>query len=72
MSPRWDQPVTVGSNTYTVASTKDKIFCYRLVKAFLDLKNILETEQDLKENEDYITAQQVLKDAESQLPESAL
>ncbi|KAG7300089.1 hypothetical protein JYU34_015628 [Plutella xylostella] len=44
----------------------------RLVKAFLDLKNILETEQDLKENEDYITAQQVLKDAESQLPESAL
>lgn len=43
----------------------------RLVKAFADLKTTLETEQDLKENEDYITAQQVLKDAEPQLPENA-
>lgn len=44
---------------------------FRLAKAFEDLKNILETEQDLKENEDYIAAEQVLKDAESQLPESS-
>ncbi|XP_026727593.1 tubulin-specific chaperone A isoform X2 [Trichoplusia ni] len=43
----------------------------RLVKAFADLKTTLETEQDLKENEDYIAAQQVLKDAEPQLPENA-
>ncbi|CAK1542401.1 unnamed protein product [Leptosia nina] len=43
----------------------------RLVKAYTDLKTTLETEQDLKESEDYINAQQVLKDAESQLPESA-
>lgn len=42
----------------------------RLVKAFTDLKNTLETEQDLKEHEDYVAAQQILKDAESQLPES--
>ncbi|KAF9424547.1 hypothetical protein HW555_000358, partial [Spodoptera exigua] len=41
----------------------------RLVKAYSDLKNTLETEQDLKEHEDYIAAQQVLKDAESQLPD---
>ncbi|KAJ2938462.1 hypothetical protein O0L34_g15699 [Tuta absoluta] len=41
----------------------------RLVKAFDDLKSILETEKDLKENEDYRTAQTVLKEAEAQLPE---
>lgn len=42
---------------------------FRLVKAYADLKNTLETEQDLKENEDYLTAEKVLKDAESQLPD---
>ncbi|XP_038221317.1 tubulin-specific chaperone A [Zerene cesonia] len=42
----------------------------RLMKAYTDLKSTLETEQDLKENEDYQTAEQVLKDAEGQLPES--
>ncbi|XP_022126383.1 tubulin-specific chaperone A [Pieris rapae] len=41
----------------------------RLVKAFADLQTTLESEADLNENEDYITAQQVLKDAEAQLPE---
>ncbi|XP_049871964.1 tubulin-specific chaperone A [Pectinophora gossypiella] len=44
----------------------------RLIKAFADLKNTLETEKDLAENEDYITAQQVLKDAEAQLPETEI
>ena len=48
------------------------ISCYRLVKAFGDLKTTLETEQDLKENADYIAAEQVLKDAESQLPETTV
>ncbi|KPJ20936.1 Tubulin-specific chaperone A [Papilio machaon] len=43
----------------------------RLLKAHADLKSILESEQDLKENEDYIAAEQVLKEAESHLPESA-
>lgn len=42
----------------------------RLVKAYADLKTTLETEQDLKDKEDYITAQKVLKDAESQLPDT--
>lgn len=41
------------------------------MKAFADLKSTLETEQDLKEHEDYVAAEQVLKDAESQLPEPA-
>lgn len=40
---------------------------YRLAKAFADLKSTLETEQDLKESEDYAAAEQVLKDAECQL-----
>lgn len=40
----------------------------RLVKAFDELKNILETEADLKEAEDYIEAQKVLQEAEAQLP----
>ncbi|CAB3244190.1 unnamed protein product [Arctia plantaginis] len=44
----------------------------RLVKAHTDLKNTLESEQDLAENEDYIAAQQALKDAEPQLPEASL
>ncbi|CAG9566390.1 unnamed protein product [Danaus chrysippus] len=39
----------------------------RLAKAFADLKSTLETEQDLKESEDYAAAEQVLKDAECQL-----
>ncbi|XP_050669646.1 tubulin-specific chaperone A [Leptidea sinapis] len=43
----------------------------RLVKAYSDLKVTLETEQDLKENEDYITAIEILKEAENQLPELA-
>lgn len=40
----------------------------RLVKAFEELKNILDTEQDLKEVEDYIEAEKVLQEAEPQLP----
>ncbi|KZC05395.1 PREDICTED: tubulin-specific chaperone A [Dufourea novaeangliae] len=40
----------------------------RLVKAFEELKKILETEQDLKEIEDYIEAEKVLQEAETQLP----
>lgn len=46
--------------------------CYRLVKAFNDLKSTLETEQDLKEHADYIAAEQVLKDAEIQLPDTTV
>ncbi|CAH2258718.1 tubulin-specific chaperone A [Pararge aegeria] len=42
----------------------------RLAKAFTDLKNTLDTEQDLKEHEDYQAAEQALKDAECQLPKS--
>ncbi|KAL6258598.1 tubulin-specific chaperone A isoform X2 [Pogonomyrmex barbatus] len=40
----------------------------RLVKAFEELKKILDTEQDLKEVEDYIEAEKVLQEAEAQLP----
>lgn len=40
----------------------------RLVKAFEELKKILDTEQDLKEVEDYIEAEKVLREAETQLP----
>lgn len=40
----------------------------RLAKAFTELKQILETEQDLKEVEDYIEAEKVLHEAEEQLP----
>ncbi|XP_003707241.1 tubulin-specific chaperone A [Megachile rotundata] len=40
----------------------------RLVKAFEELKKILDTEQDLKEVEDYIEAEKVLREAEAQLP----
>ncbi|XP_076249365.1 tubulin-specific chaperone A-like isoform X2 [Calliopsis andreniformis] len=40
----------------------------RLIKAFEELKKILDTEQDLKELEDYIEAEKVLQEAENQLP----
>ncbi|KAF3424023.1 hypothetical protein E2986_13700 [Frieseomelitta varia] len=40
----------------------------RLVKAFEELKKILDTEQDLKEVEVYIEAEKVLQEAETQLP----
>lgn len=40
----------------------------RLVKAFEELKSILDSEQDLKEIEDYIEAEKVLQEAEAQLP----
>ncbi|XP_011883117.1 PREDICTED: tubulin-specific chaperone A [Vollenhovia emeryi] len=40
----------------------------RLVKAFEELKKILDTEQDLKEVEGYIEAEKVLQEAEEQLP----
>ncbi|GAB1865092.1 Tubulin-specific chaperone A [Camponotus japonicus] len=40
----------------------------RLVKAFEQLKSFLDTEQDLKEVEDYIEAGKVLQEAEAQLP----
>ncbi|XP_034176639.2 tubulin-specific chaperone A [Osmia lignaria lignaria] len=40
----------------------------RLGKAFEELKKILDTEQDLKEIEDYIEAEKILKEAEAQLP----
>jgi tubulin-specific chaperone A len=40
----------------------------RLVKAFEELKKILDTEQDLKEIEDYIEAEKILQEAEEQLP----
>lgn len=40
----------------------------RLAKAFDELKKILETEQDLKEIEEYIEAGKILQEAEVQLP----
>ncbi|KAG6801712.1 tubulin-specific chaperone A [Apis cerana] len=40
----------------------------RLAKAFEELKKILDTEQDLKEIEDYIEAEKILQEAEAQLP----
>lgn len=39
------------------------------MKAHGELKSILDSEQDLKETEDYITALQVLVDAEKELPD---
>nr|CAI5863679.1 unnamed protein product [Callosobruchus analis] len=42
----------------------------RLVVAYEELKNILETEQDLKDTEDYMAAQKVLEEAKSQLPKA--
>jgi len=40
----------------------------RLIKAFEELKKILDTEQDLKEIGEYIEAEKVLQEAEAQLP----
>ncbi|KAH0539939.1 tubulin-specific chaperone A-like [Cotesia glomerata] len=40
----------------------------RLVKAYEELKNILDSEQDLKETETYIEAEKIIADAKSQLP----
>lgn len=40
----------------------------RLVKAYEELKNILDSEQDLKETETYIEAEKTIADAKSQLP----
>ncbi|XP_012339990.1 tubulin-specific chaperone A isoform X3 [Apis florea] len=40
----------------------------RLAKAFEELKKILDTEQDLKEIEDYIEAEKILQEAQAQLP----
>ncbi|KAG7205073.1 hypothetical protein KM043_005451 [Ampulex compressa] len=42
----------------------------RLIKAFKELKQILESEEDMKEIEDYIEAQKVLQEAEVQLPKA--
>ena len=43
----------------------------RLAKAFEDLKKVLASEHDLKENESYIDAEKILKEAESELPNEA-
>lgn len=40
----------------------------RLVKAYEELKKILETEEDLKETETFLEAQKVLEDSSIQLP----
>lgn len=40
----------------------------RLAVAFEDLNKILESEQDLKDTEDYVTAAKVLVEAKLQLP----
>ncbi|KAH1015666.1 hypothetical protein HUJ04_007016 [Dendroctonus ponderosae] len=40
----------------------------RLFKAFEELRGILETEQDLKETEEFAAAQKVLEEAKQQLP----
>lgn len=40
----------------------------RLVKAFDDLKSILESEAELKETEEYIAAHNILEEAKAQLP----
>lgn len=42
----------------------------RLVKAFDDLKILLETEAALSESEEYIAAMKVLEEAKAQLPTS--
>lgn len=44
----------------------------RLLKAYQDLKNILDSESELKELEEYKAAAQVLEEAAPQLPESSL
>lgn len=40
----------------------------RLSKAFEELKNILDSEVDLKDLEDYLTAVKVLEEAKAELP----
>lgn len=42
----------------------------RLLVAYDDLKNILDTEKDLEQSEDYITAKKILDEAKLQLPKS--
>ncbi|XP_060522001.1 tubulin-specific chaperone A [Cylas formicarius] len=42
----------------------------RLAKAYIELDGILNSEQDLKETEEYLTAQVVLEEAKLQLPSS--
>lgn len=44
----------------------------RLVKAYEDLKTTIENEPDLKEHQDVVAAQEMLKSAEEHLPESAI
>ncbi|XP_026276985.1 tubulin-specific chaperone A [Frankliniella occidentalis] len=44
----------------------------RLLKAYQDLKNILETESELKGLEEFKAAEKVLEEAAPQLPESSL
>lgn len=39
----------------------------RLDKAYKELKNVLESEAELKENEVYIEAEKILKDSEAHL-----
>lgn len=41
----------------------------RLIKAFEELKNILNNEKDLEETEEYVASMTVLKEAELQLPQ---
>ena len=43
----------------------------RLLKAYQDLKSILETESELKELEEYKAAEKVLEEAAPQLPDSS-
>jgi len=43
----------------------------RLQKACEDLRSVLETEQELSEAEEYVSAKSALADAAPQLPESA-
>ncbi|KAJ8876911.1 hypothetical protein PR048_021360 [Dryococelus australis] len=43
----------------------------RLAKAFEELKKIVEEETDMTETGEYQTAQKVLEDAKSELPDSA-
>ena len=40
----------------------------RLIKAYEELKHILETEEDLKELEEYMLALKVMEEAKLQLP----
>jgi len=41
----------------------------RLVKAFNELKTLLEKEEDLKETEEYVTALTIIEEAKLQLPQ---